>query len=159
MKLSSLLDKEQMLLEMRSSGYPDAIRELVDHLSDTVSFKEDTKAEIIASLLEREDQTSTGIGSGVAIPHTFSEDIEEVLCVFGRSKEGIDFEALDNAPVKLVILFVVPKEDYHKHLQTLAAIAKIFTNCEVRKALEKAETKDEVHTIFDSRPSRVALEQ
>lgn len=159
MKLSSLLDREQILLDVRGLGYRDAIEELVDHLREQSLLNEEVKAEVMSSLLQREDQTSTGIGSGVAIPHTFSNKIDSVLCVFGRSKEGIDFEALDNAPVKLMILFIVPEDEYQKHLQTLSAIAKIFTNYEVRKALENAETKDDIYQIFDSRPSRVNLEK
>ena len=76
--------------------------------------------------------------------------------MFGRSKSGIDFEALDNAPVHFLILFIVPRKDYHLHLRTLAAIAKMFTNCEVRRKLGLAETRDEILAILDCKPSRVA---
>jgi mannitol/fructose-specific phosphotransferase system IIA component (Ntr-type) len=79
-----------------------------------------------------------------------------VVAIFGRSKDGLDFEALDNAPVHFIILFIVPRKDYHLHLRTLAAIAKMFTNCEVRRQLAAAETRDEILAILDSKPSRVA---
>ena len=158
MKLSSLLSKQQVILQMRSTEHTEAIQELVDHLDENELLKGVNKVEVVAALLAREDQTSTGIGSGVAIPHTFSEGIDEVVAVFGRSPEGIDFEALDNAPVKFIVLFIVPKADYHKHLQTLAAIAKLFNNCEVRKELAAAEKKEDILKIFASRPSRTDLE-
>lgn len=159
MKLSSLLSKQQVILQMRSTEHAEAIQELVDHLDENELLKGVDKVEVVAALLAREDQTSTGIGSGVAIPHAFSEDIDQVVAVFGRSPEGIDFEALDNAPVKFIVLFIVPKSDYHKHLQTLAAIAKLFNNCEVRKELAAAEKKEDILKIFASRPSRVDLER
>jgi mannitol/fructose-specific phosphotransferase system IIA component (Ntr-type) len=114
------------------------------------------REEALAALKAREEQVSTGIGSGVAIPHAFSDVLEEVVAVFGRSKSGIDFEALDNAPVHFIILFIVPRKDYHLHLRTLAAIAKMFTNCEVRRQLGLAGTRDEILAILDSKPSRVA---
>ena len=159
MKLSSLLSKQQVILQMRSTEHAEAIQELVDHLDENELLKGVNKAEVVAALLAREEQTSTGIGSGVAIPHAFCEDIDQVVAVFGRSPEGIDFEALDNAPVKFIVLFIVPKSDYHKHLQTLAAIAKLFNNCEVRKELAAAEKKEDILKIFASRPSRVDLER
>ena len=140
---------------MKSKDHCGAIQELVEHLDKRHMLCEENKEDVLASLQAREDQISTGIGSGVAIPHAFSEKIDKVIAVFGRSKEGIDFEALDHAPVNFVLLFVVPKKDYHMHLQTLAAIAKMFNNCEIRKQLADAETEDEILEIFSSRPSRI----
>ena len=159
MKLSSLLTNNQIILEMRAKEHAEAIEELVDHLDSNDLLQGVDKEAIVEALLAREDQISTGIGSGVAIPHAFSDDIEKVVAVFGRSEQGIDFEALDNAPVKLIVLFIVPKADYTKHLQTLAAIAKLFTNCEVRKQLQTAVSKEEVLKIFGSRPSRTDIER
>jgi mannitol/fructose-specific phosphotransferase system IIA component (Ntr-type) len=77
-----------------------------------------------------------------------------VIAVFGRSRAGIDFEALDNAPVHFIVLFVVPRKNYSLHLQTLAAIAKMFTNAEVLRQLGAAEDLEEILSIFDSKPSR-----
>jgi hypothetical protein len=73
---------------------------------------------------------------------------------FPSEEAGIDFEALDNAPVHFIILFVVPRKDYHLHLRTLAAIAKMFTNCEVRRKLAAAECRDEILEILDPKPVR-----
>jgi len=154
MKLAKLLSADQIILDMKAVEHWPAITELVDHLVVTGLLPEPMRPGILEALRAREDQVSTGIGSGVAIPHAFSEKIEEVVAVFGRSVPGIDFEALDNAPVHLIILFIVPKKEYHLHLRTLAAIAKLFTNCEVRRKLMAAETRDTILAIFDSSPSR-----
>jgi mannitol/fructose-specific phosphotransferase system IIA component (Ntr-type) len=144
---------------MQATEHLEAIKELVDHLAAKNLLQGETQDNVLRALREREDQISTGIGYGVAIPHAFSEKIQRVVCIFGRSSEGIDFEALDNAPVKFIVLFLVPEEQHQKHLQTLAAIAKLFTNCEVRKQLAAAENTHDILKIFASRPSRTDLER
>ena len=121
----------------------------------TKSF-DSQKPSVIEALREREGKISTGIGSGVAIPHAFSDLVEDVVVGFGRSREGIDFEALDNAPVHFVILFIVPKKKYQLHLKTLAAIARHFTNRNVRDHLAAAESADEILAILAKRPARSA---
>jgi mannitol/fructose-specific phosphotransferase system IIA component (Ntr-type) len=152
MKLAKLLSADQIILDMKSVEHWSAIVELVDHLIEVGKLPAALREEVLAALKAREDQVSTGIGSGVAIPHAFSDNIEQVVAVFGRSKEGIDFEALDNAPVHFVILFIVPRKDYQLHLRTLAAIAKMFTNCEVRRQFAAAQTRDEILDILDAKP-------
>lgn len=139
---------------MAATQHLEAIVELVDFLIDGGHFGADDRSEILGALQEREDKISTGIGSGVAIPHAFSDRAEHVVAAFGRSSEGIDFESLDNAPVHYIILFIVPKKEYHLHLKTLAAIAKLFTNRDVRQRLSEAATPEEIHEIFASRPAR-----
>ena len=154
MKLASLLTPDQIVLEMRSEEHMDAILELVDHLIEVDLLSPNLRAEVVESLKSREEQVSTGIGYGVAIPHAFSENLDKVVAVFGRSTKGIDFEALDHCPVHSVVLFLVPKKDYHMHLQTLAAIAKMFTNCEIRKKLAAAECRKEILNILAGKGSR-----
>jgi mannitol/fructose-specific phosphotransferase system IIA component (Ntr-type) len=154
MKLANLLSADQIILDMKEVEHWPAITELVEHLVSTGQLPEELKDEALTALLAREDQVSTGIGSGVAIPHAFSDELEDVIAVFGRSKAGIDFEAIDNAPVHFIVLFIVPRKNYQLHLRTLAAIAKMFTNSEVRRKLGAAQTRDEILAIFDSKPSR-----
>ncbi|MDP4624454.1 MAG: PTS sugar transporter subunit IIA [Akkermansiaceae bacterium] len=155
MKLAKLLNVDRILLDMKATEHWAAIVELVDFLTEMGDIPKDCREPILTALEEREAQVSTGIGSGVAIPHTFSDTLEEVVAVFGRSKEGIDFEALDNAPVHFIILFIVPRKDYHLHLRTLAAIAKMFTNCEVRRNLATAICRNDILDILDPKPNRV----
>ena len=154
MKLASLLSEQQVILNMEADEHWDAIVELVESLEQLKLIKGEDKEEVLNALKKRENQISTGIGSGVAIPHAFSENIDTVVAMFGRSTEGIEFEALDNAPVKFILLFIVPKKDYHLHLQTLAAIAKMFNSSEIRKQLEEATTVTKILEILESSPSR-----
>lgn len=148
MKLATLLTPDQILLELRSEEHLPAITELVDHMVETGQLAGGLRDEVLEALKAREEQVSTGIGYGVAIPHAFSEKVDEVAVVFGRSSEGIDFEALDQCPVHLIVLFIVPKKNYHLHLQTLAAIAKMFTNCEIRRKLLAADCRVEILEIL-----------
>lgn len=159
MKLANLLGADQIILDMKAVEHWPAIEELVDHLVKINLLPQAQQQSMLAAFKAREEQVSTGIGSGVAIPHAFSDDLEQVAAVFGRSKTGIDFEAIDNSPVHYIILFIVPRKDYHLHLRTLAAIAKMFTNCEVRRQLGTAQTRDEILAILDSKPSRAPTPQ
>lgn len=156
MKLANLLTPDRIILEMVAGEHWPAIVELIDHLVDGSSLARELREEILVSLRQREEQVSTGVGHGVAIPHAFSEKLEQVVAVFGRSKGGIDFEALDGKPVHSVILFLVPKKDYHLHLQTLAAIAKLFTNAEIRRRLGAAGSHQEILDIFTGKSSKPA---
>lgn len=153
MKLSNLLGADQIILDMKASGHWDSIVELVEHIVNAGFLPASLREECLDALKAREDQVSTGIGSGVAIPHAFSDNIDKVIAVFGRSKTGIDFEALDNAPVHYIILFLVPRKDYQLHLRTLAAIAKLFSNSDIRRQLATANTRDEILGILNPKPA------
>ena len=93
---------------------------------------------------------STGIGFGIAIPHCSSDRIENVVAAFGRSTAGIEFDALDNAPVKFVVLFIVPKNQFQTHLRTLASIAKFLNDRTTRDKLAAAKSTDEILSIVQS---------
>lgn len=155
MKLAKLLNSDQIILEMKAVDHWPSIVELVGHLVETELLPTAQQDELLEAFRAREEQVSTGIGSGVAIPHAFSDHLEQVIAVFGRSVQGIDFQSLDNAPVHFIVLFIVPRKEYHMHLRTLAAIAKIFTNKEVLRQLKVAGSIEEVQAIFASKPARV----
>ena len=155
MKLAKLLNADHIILDMKAVEHWPSIVELVGHLVTTEQLPVSQHEEILEAFKAREESVSTGIGSGVAIPHAFSDHLEKVIAVFGRSVAGIDFEALDNAPVHFIILFVVPRKEYHLHLQTLSAIAKMFTNREILRQLGAAVELEEILSIFDFRPARV----
>ncbi|MBJ7283995.1 MAG: PTS sugar transporter subunit IIA [Akkermansiaceae bacterium] len=154
MKLAKLLSPERIVPEMQAVDHWPAIVELVEHLVKTEQLPVSEHEEILEAFRIREESVSTGIGSGVAIPHAFSDSLEQVIAVFGRSINGIDFEALDGALVYWIVLFVVPRKNYQLHLQTLAAIAKMFTNSEILRHLAEARTQEEILSILDPRPAR-----
>ena len=131
-----------------------AIVELIDLLVSQDRIAPASRDGILAAFKQREETMSTGIGFGIAIPHASSEDVAEVVAAFGRSTQGIEFDALDNAPVKFVVLFIVPKNQFQTHLRTLASIAKFLNDRSVRESLASAGTKEEILAIFQTPPQK-----
>jgi len=148
MALADILSAEQIIPEMRATERWPAIVELIDLLVSQNKIKPPDRDSILASLKQREETMSTGIGFGIAIPHCSSDRLEEVVAAFGRSSKGIEFDALDNAPVKFVVLFIVPKNQFQTHLRTLASIAKFLNDRSVRESLANAKSAEEILAIF-----------
>ena len=123
---------------MRASNRWEAIDELIDNLVAAGKIQVGDRDAVIAAVKKRETSMSTGIGFGIGIPHASTDLIYEVAGALGRSKKGVNFDALDNQPVKLVMLFLVPQGQFQKHLHTLANIAKLLHKAEFREALEHA---------------------
>src|SRR3954471_22580358 len=151
MSLASLLSAEQIIPEMKATERWSAIVELIDLLVARGKIKPEDRDSILASLKQREETMSTGIGFGIAFPHVSSDRIEEIVVSFGRSSQGIEFDALDDAPVKFVVLFLVPKNEFQTHLRALASIAKFLNDRSVRESLATAQSAEEIHTIFQTR--------
>ena len=154
MSLANLLSAEQIVPEMKATDRWPAIVELIDLLVSLGKIKPDDRESILASLKQREETMSTGIGFGIAIPHASSDAVAEVVAAFGRSSQGIEFDALDSAPVKFVVFFIVPKNQFQTHLRTLASIAKFLNDRSVREKLAAAGTKEEILAIFEERPTK-----
>ena len=154
MTLGNLLSAETILPEMQATERYAAIAELVDLLVTHGQIDGPDRDTVLAALRAREETMSTGIGFGIAIPHASSERVTKVVAAFGRSTKGIEFESLDNALVKFVVLFVVPKDQFQTHLRTLAAIAKFLNDRNVRERLGTAPTAAEILAVFEkSQPS------
>jgi len=151
MSLASLLSSEQIIPEMKATERWPAIVELIELLVSLGRIDPVHRESILASLKQREETMSTGIGFGIAIPHASSENVSEVVAAFGRSSQGIEFDALDNAPVKFVVLFIVPKNQFQTHLRTLASIAKFLNDRSVRESLATAGSQEEILSIFRDR--------
>src|SRR6201998_2357978 len=148
MTLGSLLSVDQIIPEMKSTERWAAIVELIDLLVEKGAVRKADRESVLAALRQREETMSTGIGFGIAIPHASSNCVNEVVAAFGRSSKGIEFDSLDNAPVKFVVLFVVPKDQFQVHLRTLAAIAKFLNDRNVREQLAAAPTPREILRII-----------
>ena len=149
MTLGNLLSAQAILPEMQATERYAAIAELVNVLVSNGKIAGENRDTVLTALRDREETMSTGIGFGIAIPHASSEHVTEVVAAFGRSSAGIEFEALDNAPVKFVVLFVVPKDQFQTHLRTLAAIAKFLNDRSIRERLAAATTGEEILAIFE----------
>lgn len=151
MTLSSLLTVGQIIPEMKATERWPAITEIVDLLVAQNRIAAADRESVLASLRQREETMSTGIGFGIAIPHASSEHVTEVVAGFGRSKSGIEFDSLDNELVHFIVLFIVPRDQFQVHLRTLAAIAKFLNDRTVREELGSAPDAGAILQVFTSR--------
>ena len=142
MDLADILTKDQIVPDLKASTRWEAIDELISTLVATGKIKPEHREAIAAVVKKRETSMSTGIGFGIGIPHASTDLISEVVGALGRSRNGCNFDALDNQPVNLVMLFLVPQGQFQKHLHTLANIAKLLHKADFRQALEQAPDAD-----------------
>ena len=150
MDLGDILSPEVVTADLQASDRWEAIDELIGRLVTANKIKPENREAIVAVVKKRETSMSTGIGFGIGIPHASTDLISEVVGAFGRSKKGINFDALDNQPVNLVMLFLVPQGHFQKHLHTLAKIAKLLHKKEFRQALEEAPDAVAMYQIIKS---------
>jgi mannitol/fructose-specific phosphotransferase system IIA component (Ntr-type) len=148
MNLGDILGPDNILPELQAADRWLAIDELISNLVTTGKIKPEHRDAIAAVVKKRETSMSTGIGFGIGIPHASTDLIQEVVGAFGRSRGGVNFDALDNQPVNLVMLFLVPQGQFQKHLHTLAGIAKLLHKKEFRQALEEAPDAPAMYKII-----------
>ena len=123
------------VVDLKAQDRWQAIEELMSHLVDAHKVQSPHRDSIAESIRKRESSMSTGIGFGVGIPHASTTLISEVVAVVGRSREGIQFDALDSKPVHLVFLFLVPAGQFQKHVHVLANVAKLLHRQDFRDGL------------------------
>ena len=133
--LDDFLGPNAKVINLKAKDRWEAIDELLDELAMDKKIKPEHRNAIGTAVKKRESAMSTGLGFGVGIPHASTELIDEVVGIVGRSQQGIQFDALDNKPVKLVLLFLVPQGQFQKHLHTLANIAKLLHKRSFRDGL------------------------
>ncbi|HXJ61612.1 MAG TPA: PTS sugar transporter subunit IIA [Verrucomicrobiae bacterium] len=148
MDLGDILGPDQIEPELKAGTRWEAIDELIAKLVTSAKIQTQHREAITTVVKKRETSMSTGIGFGIGIPHASTDLIYEVVGAFGRSRKGVNFDALDNQPVTLVMLFLVPQGQFQKHLHTLAKIAKLLHKKEFRQALEEAPDAKAMYEII-----------
>ncbi|MCX7999788.1 MAG: PTS sugar transporter subunit IIA [Leptospiraceae bacterium] len=146
--LLELITRENLIYNFQASNKTEVIEKLVKHASKIYNFLPEQEREISTALFNREKTMSTGIGSGVAIPHCSVGVVEDIKSVVALSKEGIDFEAIDNLPVHIFILLVVPKSKFQEHIKTLALIAKTLNVKEEREKFIQSNSYEDLMKVF-----------
>jgi len=144
--LADLLEESTMKPELEARKKNDALQELVELLYRAGKI-EDPEA-TLKGLIDREKLTSTGIGSGIAIPHLLSPDAEQTVMAFGRKREGLRFDSVDNQPVTLIFLVVGPKHQEYAHLRLLSHLSRLLHDGCFRQALLDATTPEEILQII-----------
>ncbi len=140
------LEKECIILDLKASNKEQVLRELSQAIADTCTTL--NKDQVFSVFAEREQIGSTGIGRGVAIPHGKISKIDNIILCFGRSSQGINFEAIDNRPVNLFCALLAPLHVASQYLNSLARIATLFKEEANRTKLTKAVSSEEIIKIL-----------
>jgi nitrogen PTS system EIIA component len=149
MKLREFIVSEAIVANVKASDRDGAIRELVTSLSNAGALPADAVDEVVAALIKREQNGSTGFGKGVAVPHAKHPKVKQMAGTVGRSEAGIDFAALDHQPVYSIVLLLSPENQPQQHLQAMNIIFSNLQKDMFRKFLRQSNTREAIVDLFD----------
>jgi fructose-specific phosphotransferase system IIA component len=148
MSLIDNLKKSNILIKPVAKNRWGLLEEMIELATKNKDIATEDSEAIKSALIEREKSMSTGIGNGVAIPHCSTDRVKDIVAVMAICSKGIDFDAIDNEPVKIVILLITPKDKLSQHIKTLANIAKMMSDADLREKLVNLKTSDAVLKIL-----------
>ena len=155
MKIADFVCAKAILPRLESVKRDEVIKELITALDKAGKLGKDNAADIAKAVIKRENEASTGIGKGVAVPHVRHKAVKKAVAAIGISARGIDFSALDKQPVYTVILLLSPLEG-DQHLQAMEAVFEHLQNDNFRKFLKQSETVEQIKELLveaDQNPS------
>jgi fructose PTS system EIIBC or EIIC component len=147
MRITELLRKETIALDLQASSKPAVIDELVSVLDQSGNLQD--AEEFKKAILNRESQSTTGIGEGIAIPHAKTTAVKSPAIAFGKSTAGVDYESLDGAPAHLFFMIAATEGANQTHLEALSRLSSMLMDEKVRQSLVNASTKEEVLEIIN----------
>lgn len=145
MKILDVLQKDAILVDLKSRDKKGVIEELVKPLADISQM---TYRDLARVLLDRERLGSTGIGGGIGIPHGKLKGLDSLMLGFGISRNGVDFESIDDLPTHIFFLLITPENSIDIHLKLLAQISRILKNDLFKERLLQAEDPETVIRII-----------
>jgi fructose-specific phosphotransferase system IIA component len=148
MILTKILKPGCIKVPLESKDKESAIRELIELLDEQNLLL--NKSIVLEAILIREHSRSTGIGSGVAIPHCKCKGVNELVMAVGISPKGIDFESVDDKPVKIIVLLASPLNQTGLQITALASISKLMLDEEFKQNIEQAESSEKIYDYFMS---------
>ena len=157
MKIQDVLNKNVMLFDLQATDKEGVINEMVQSLVDNgVVTDFDT---FKAGIMNREAQTSTGLGDGIAMPHSKNEAVKEATVLFAKSNKGVDYASLDGQPTDLFFMIAAPEGANDTHLAALAELSKYLMKPGFAGKLRQASTPDQVIAAFDAEEQEAAAEE
>jgi nitrogen PTS system EIIA component len=148
MKLSDFFVADAVIPELQSTDRNGVIRELTASLAASIGLDETQAAAVSKAVVTRENQGSTGFGKGVAVPHVKHPAVKRIAATIGRSGAGVDFAALDRAPVYIVVLLLSPPDNPDQHLASMENIFRHLQRDNFRRFLRQASTKEEINELI-----------
>jgi len=153
MKIMDFLNCKAISADMKAADKDEAVKELAELLTQAGVLK-DTKEKLVKMLLAREALGSTGIGSGIGIPHCKTNAVKELVAAFGLSRKGVNFDALDGEPVYIFFLLVAPEDCAGPHLKALARISRLLKDKFFRDSLKQCKDEKEIIKAITSEDQR-----
>lgn len=148
MKLADFVVKDAIVADLKATDRNGVIRELVAALVSAGAIDEGDGEAIARSIIQRENQGSTGFGKGVAVPHVKHAKINRIITTIGRSAAGVDFAALDRTPVYTVVLLLSPLDNPDGHLQAMESIFRHLQRDQFRKFLRQSESSEAIMELI-----------
>jgi mannitol/fructose-specific phosphotransferase system IIA component (Ntr-type) len=149
MKLADFVVTEAILSDLKSSSKDEAIREIVSSLVTAGCVKEDHRESIIAAIMKREELGSTGIGNGVAVPHTKHPSVDRMIGTVVVSKKGLDFQSIDREPVDIIFLLISPPDRPGDHLRALENISRHLRAETFCRFLRQGKSREDIIEVLD----------
>ena len=157
MKIQDVLNKNVMLFDLQATDKEGVINEMIQSLVDNgVVTDFDT---FKAGIMNREAQTSTGLGDGIAMPHSKNEAVKEATVLFAKSNKSVDYASLDGQPTDLFFMIAAPEGANDTHLAALAELSKYLMKPGFADKLRQASTPDQVIAAFDAEEQEAAAEE
>ena len=149
MKFCDFVSTDAIQSEMASAEKEGAIRELVGNLVTAGQINADDAESIVTAIMKREELGSTGIGRGIAVPHTKHPCVDKLVGTVGVSQGGVEFQSLDGEPVQLFFLLVSPPDRPGDHLRALENISRQLRDDMFCKFLKQSKTKQDIQTLLE----------
>ncbi len=153
MKLINYLKPEYIAVGLTADSKEELLTKMVDLASKNPHVLD--KDKVRTAILERERIMSTGVGKGFAIPHGKTDAVNDIVLAFATTEEPVDYAAMDNEPVRLVLLLVSRDSDVGSRLRLLSRASKVMNSDAARKSLIEAKTADEILAIFQAEEERI----
>jgi len=157
MKFADFVCYEAIIPELKAADRDGAISELVAALDKAGRLGAKKCEQVTKAVIERENEASTGMGKGVAVPHVKHEAAKDIVAAIGRSSKGIDFSSLDKQPVFSVILLISPVDNPDRHLQAMENIFKHLQQERFRSFLRQAQTAEQIKDLLQEADENPAL--
>ena len=149
MKLRDFIVTDAIVPELAAGDRDGAIRELVTSLARAGALPQAAVDEVVAALIKREQNGSTGFGKGVAVPHVKHAKVKKIAATIGRSVAGVDFAALDHQPVYSVVLLLSPENQPEQHLQAMNIVFSNLQKDMFRRFLRQSATREAITDLLD----------
>ncbi|MFO0880265.1 MAG: PTS sugar transporter subunit IIA [Gemmataceae bacterium] len=149
MRMSEFVVRDAMIPSLTATTKEAVIRGMVESLRDAGQFRGADTEDIIRAILKRELLGSTGIGRGVAIPHTKHSSVERLVGTLAVSHQGVAFDSLDGEPVHIFVLLISPQDRPGDHLRALENVSRSLRDDNFVRALRAATTREEISQLLD----------